>query len=66
VHIDDINNSRIVEDVYIPSGVTSDVDELVNTNIPTLDETHVHEESMNDVHYSLVKSSTPAVDDSRS
>jgi len=40
----------IVEDVHIPSEVTSNiVDELVKCIIPTFDETHVQEEGINDV-----------------
>jgi len=49
VQIDDIDNLRIVENVHIPFEVTSNVDELVKTSIPTLDETHVHEENISDV-----------------
>ena len=49
VLIDDINNSRIVEDVYIPSEVINNVDELVKSSTPALDEIHVHEESISDV-----------------
>jgi len=49
VQIDDIDNLRIVENVHIPFEVTSNVDELVKTSIPTLDETHVHEENISNV-----------------
>ena len=49
VQIDDIDNSRFVEDVHITSEVTSDVDELVKSSAPTLEETHIHEENINDV-----------------
>jgi len=40
---------RIVEDVYIHSEVTSDVDELVRSSTLTVDETRVHEKSISDV-----------------
>ena len=62
VQIDDIDNSRIVEDVHIHSVVTNNVDELVKTSTPARDETHVHE-SISDVQNALVKSSTPALDE---
>jgi len=61
VQIDD--NSKIIEDVHISSQVTNDVDELVKSSTPVLDETHVHEESISDVQNTLVKSSTPALDE---
>ena len=49
LQIDDIVNSRIVEDVYVPPEVTSDVHKIVKTITLTLDETHVHEENIGDV-----------------
>ena len=64
VQIDDIDNSRIVEDVHIPSEVTSDVfDELIKTSTPTLDETYVHEENISNVHDALVESNIVIPDD---
>jgi len=58
VCIDDIDNSRIVEYVHIPSEVTSNVvDELLKSSTPTFD-IHVPEESINDVQDALVESST--------
>jgi len=39
------------------------VDELVKSSTPTLDGTHVHEESISDVQDVLVESSTPIPDD---
>jgi len=58
VKIDHIVNSRIVENVHISSKVTSDfVDEIVKTNIPTLDETRVHKENFGDVQDALVECS---------
>ena len=61
--IDDMDNSRIVEDVRIPNEVTSDiVDELIKSNIPALDEIHVPEESISDIQDALVESSTPSHD----
>jgi len=47
--IDDIDNSKIVEDVHILSEATSDVDELVKASIPTFEEIHVHEENITDI-----------------
>jgi len=41
VQIDDIDNSRIIEDVHISPEVTSDVDDLVKSRTPILNETHV-------------------------
>lgn len=55
VHIDDIDNSRIVEDVYNPSEVINDVDELAKTGIPALAKIHVCEESTSDLQDSLVE-----------
>jgi len=49
VRIDDIDNSRIVEDVHIPSGVTSGVDEIIKSSTPAHHEIHVHEESISDI-----------------
>jgi len=64
VQIDDIDNSRMVEDAHIPSEFTSDVvDDLVKSSTLTLDETHVHEESISNIHDALVESSTPIPDD---
>jgi len=62
VCIDDINNSRIIEDVHIPFEITSDVDELIKSSALTLDEIYVHEESISDIHEALVESSTPSHD----
>jgi len=63
MQIDDIDNSRIIEDVHITSEVTSGVDELVKTSTPTLDETHIHKENINDIQDVQVESSTPTSDD---
>ena len=63
MQIDDIDNLRIVEDVHIPSEVTSNVDDLVKSCTPTLDETHIHKENINDDHDALVESSTLMPDD---
>ena len=62
MQIDDIDNLRIVENVHIPFEVTND-DELVKSSTLTLDETHVHEESISNIHDALVESSTPIPDD---
>ena len=43
VQIVDIDNSRFVEDVHIPSEVISDIDEFVKSSTRTLDKAHVHE-----------------------
>jgi len=63
VQIDAIDNSSIVANVHIPSEVTNDVDKLVKSSTPALEETHVHEESISDVQDALVKSSTSARDE---
>jgi len=58
VQIDDIDNSRFIEEDHIPSEINSDVvDELVKSTTSTLDETRVHE-SISDVQVALVESST--------
>ena len=62
VCIDDINNSRIIEDVHVPFEIISDVDELIKSSTLTLDETHVHEEGIINVQDALVESSTPLHD----
>jgi len=54
VQIDDIDDSRIVKDIHITFEFTSDVDELVKTRTLTLDETHIHEENINDIQDTLV------------
>jgi len=59
VQINDIDNSRIVEDIHIPYEVTNDVvDELVKSSISALDKTHVFVESISDIQDALVESST--------
>ena len=63
VQINDIDNSRIVEDVHIPSEVASDVDDLVKSSILILDETRIHEESISDIQDALVEFNTPMPDD---
>jgi len=64
VQIDDIDNLRIVENVHIPSEITSDVvDNLVKSSTLTLDEPHVYKESISGVQDALLKSSTPILDD---
>jgi len=62
VQIDDIDNSRIVEDVHIFSKDISD-DDLIKSGTPTLDEIHVHKENINDVQNALVESSIPIPND---
>ena len=60
---DDIDNSRIIVDVHIPSEVTSDIlDELVKSNTPALEEIHVREESIIGVQDTLLESSIPSHD----
>ena len=60
----DINNSKIVEDVHILSEITINVvDDLIKSNTPIVDEIHIHEESVNDVQNALVESSTHIPDD---
>jgi len=63
VQIDGIDNSRIVKDVNIPSEVTSDVDNLIKSSTPTLDETRVHEESISDAQDVVIEFSTLIPDD---
>ena len=59
---DDIDNSRIVEDVHIASEVISDVvDELVKSSTPTLEEIHVRE-SIIGVQDTIVESSISSHD----
>ena len=62
MHIDDIDDSRIIEDVNLPSEATSDVDELIKFSTLALDEIHVHEESISDVQDALVECSAPSHD----
>jgi len=52
----------IVENVHIPFEVTNDV-ELVKTSVPTLNESHIHEENISDVQDALTESSTLKPDD---
>ena len=59
VQIDNIDNSRIIEDVHSPSEVTSNVDDLIESNTLTLNEIHVNEENISDVQDALVESSSP-------
>jgi len=54
---------RIVDDVHIPSEVTSNVDDLIKSSTPTLEEIHVHEESISDVQDAKVESSIHIPDD---
>jgi len=64
VQINDIDSSRIVEDVHITSEATSYIiDDLMKSSTPTLDETLVHEENISDVQDALVESSTLIPDD---
>jgi len=62
VRLDDIDNSRIIENFHIPSKVTGDVNELIKSSTPTLDEIHVHEENISDIQNALVESSIPSHD----
>ena len=62
--IDDIDNSKIIEDIHIHFEVTSDVvEELIKTSTSTLDETHIHEENISDIQDALVESTTLIHDD---
>ena len=74
---DDINNSKIVEDVnvlsentnaikdvYVPSKISSVVEEpLVNLSASISDESHVSSMDISDVVYVLVESSTHITDE---
>ena len=64
VHSDDVDDSRIVEDVYIHPKSTSVVeDTIVDSSFPILDEIHVSSECSSDVVGALVEFSTPILDD---
>ena len=55
---DDVDNSRVVEDVYVPSEIISVVDNtLVDPSTLTLDEVYVSFEDTSDVD-AIVESST--------
>ena len=55
---DDVDNSRAVEDVYIPFEITSVAEDiLVDLSIPILDEVHVSSEGTTDIVDALVESS---------
>jgi len=64
VPIDDVDDSRVVEDIYIPFEITSVVeDTLVDFSTPILDKIHVSSMRTNDVVDILVESSTLITDD---
>jgi len=64
VQIENIDNSKIIEDAHIHHEVTNNiVDNLVKSSIVTFDETHVHEENIHDDQDALVESSTLILDD---
>jgi len=45
---DDVDDSRVVEDAFIPFEITSVIDDiLVDSNTPILDQDHVSSESTN-------------------
>jgi len=57
---DDIDDSRVVEDVYVPFKLTSVVeDTLVYSSTPILNKVHVSSEGTSDVVDALMESSTP-------
>ena len=56
------DNSRIVEAVHIPSEVTNDND-LIESSRLTIDEIHVYEENISNIHDALVEFSSPIYDD---
>ena len=58
------DNLRIVENVYIPFEITTDVvDGSVKSSTHALDEIFVHKESISDVKDTLVESTTTIPDD---
>ena len=57
---DDVDDSRVVEDVYVPFKLTSVVeDTLVYSSTPILNKVHVSSEGTSDVVDALMESSTP-------
>jgi len=61
---DNVDDSRVVENVYVLSQITSIIEKtLVNFSILILDEVHVSSEGTIDVTNVLVESSTPIPDD---
>ena len=55
---DDVDDSRVVEDVYVPFEIISVVDNtLVDPSTPTLDEVYISFEDTSDVD-AMVESST--------
>ena len=57
---DDVDDSRIVDDVYVPSEITSVVfDTLVDSSTLILDEVHASSEGTSDVVDVLVEFSIP-------
>ena len=60
----DVDDSRVVEDVYVPSEITSVVDDtLIHFSTPILNEIHVSSESISDAVNVLVDSSIHIPDD---
>ena len=57
---DDIDDSRVVKDVYVPSDIISVVED---SNITTLNEIHIFFEGISDVVDALLESNTPLPDD---
>jgi len=65
LQIDDINNSNIIEDVHIPSEVTSNIfDELVKTSTLILDDINISEDDIHDLEHVLVGTKHETVDTS--
>jgi len=60
---DDVDDSRVVEDVYGSFEITSVVDTLCDFSTPILDEIHISFEGTSDIANVLVESSTPIPDD---
>ena len=57
---DDIDDSRVVKDVYVPSDIISVVED---SSITTLNEIHIFFEGISDVVDALLESNTPLPDD---
>jgi len=55
---DDVDDSKVIEDVYVPSKIISVVEDmLVDSSTPILNEVHVSSEDTSDFEYVLVESS---------
>jgi len=61
---DDLRDSRVVEDVYIPSKTTSIIEDIsVDSGTPILDDGHASYEGNTEVMKAMVESGTPLIVD---